>query len=162
MLVPTVFGSSLNRVGSLGDKITSIFIGLIVAPIAGNISSVWVFTGWATQEISSQLYSGVSEPIALAPVIFDLFPIIMIGGLVSLFLTSGAGLLMLKHWAYRLTLISAGLVVVSTFFLFVGPGLVEQQRLIFPLMMAWNSFMIWYLLRPGVKAQFVKERPTRS
>ena len=77
-------------------------------------------------------------------------------------LAAGVGLFMLLGWARWLTIILAGLSVIQ-----VGISLVTQRglptgpgagmalaALVFSL--AWSGLIIWFFLRPSVKAQFVK------
>ena len=63
---------------------------------------------------------------------------------------AGAGMFMLRLWAYRTTLLLAvGWVLVSVVTLLTG-----ATGVAFPIMWLWNGCILWYFLRPGVKAQF--------
>jgi len=92
---------------------------------------------------------------------------IMVGsGLIGLLLlTIGVGLLMVTRWARWLALLSAILTVLWVGFVDVTrftAGVKEPVRhfLIInsALMLGWCGLMIWYFLRPSVKAQF-QRRP---
>lgn len=71
---------------------------------------------------------------------------------------AGAGLLMLKPWGRALVLLLASVAACSA--LINGVMSVKHfgTRFLFqPLVVAaWNGFVLWYILRPSVKAQFRK------
>ena len=78
-------------------------------------------------------------------------------------LAAGIGILWLKNWgrwltvligAYSATYDAYALVNIRT--LFPEPYRPIGLALLVAVL-AWNSFIIWYFLRPSVKAQFVKE-----
>ena len=68
-------------------------------------------------------------------------------------LIAGVGLMALQSWACWLVLIIAAISVLwLVWTLFIGS--INWVILFFGLF--WNGFMLWYFLRPGVKAQFQK------
>ena len=75
---------------------------------------------------------------------------------------SGFGLLMLRSWAWWLTLAVSGISLLSSVAgLIIWKG-VDLQPLRVCFVLSWNGLTIWYFLRPAVKAQFVKGTPTHS
>ena len=93
---------------------------------------------------------------------YSWFLLIMLGSAI-LGAVAGAGVIMLRKWARWLILFLAMLWVVglATIILTNWSSGVSQIRLIHSLTLpvvglAWNSLILLYFLRPGVKAQFVK------
>ena len=127
--------------------------------VFGFLSVVW---GLAVVLLTSQLMQLlVNKPRVPNPGV--LFIILVGGGLI--WFANGVGLLMLSRWAYRTTVASSAmLAVVSLLFYFiedvgsmaVGPRLWMIGFLLFGA--SWNGSLLWYFLRPGVKAQFVGRR----
>ncbi|MBI4004286.1 MAG: hypothetical protein HY353_04620 [Candidatus Omnitrophica bacterium] len=74
-------------------------------------------------------------------------------------LISGVGVLSLQNWARLLILVAAGMSVLLTPIMVwvIYPTLFGESPVTLGLTtLVWNGFMIWYFLRPGVKAQFQK------
>ena len=77
-------------------------------------------------------------------------------------LTSGFGLLMLRSWAWWLTLTASGISLLSqTVSPIIWKG-AELQPLRLCFTLSWSGFIIWYFLRPSVKAQFRKGSDKRQ
>jgi len=81
---------------------------------------------------------------------------LVMGGVFGLYLIcTGIGLLLLKRWSRWLALLSA--LISSAFIIYVGVTSSDTLNTIRNLLviLGWNGVMIWYFLRPSVKAQFV-------
>ena len=74
-------------------------------------------------------------------------------------LATGVGLLMLQSWAYWLVPIIAGvsLIWMAANELFVGKLMIGPSWVYLILSLGWNGLIVWYFLRPSVKAQFVSK-----
>ena len=82
-------------------------------------------------------------------------PILMLFGLIT-----GIGLLMLWPWARWVMIIGGVLAVVlrlPTVIILIARGGEVDQWIGITIGLIWWGFCVWYLLRPGVKAQFVKK-----
>jgi hypothetical protein len=75
-------------------------------------------------------------------------------------LVAGIGVLMLKHWARRLTVFLAGYSASYGVFSLFKSGVIFPQPYrssgigVLVVALIWNALILWYFLRPGVKAQF--------
>lgn len=96
-------------------------------------------------------------------------PLLYLAVVSCVWLVAGIGVLMLKNWARWLTLMVAFL-----WLLFEGNGALTERRLerlygpvwspygrsqwdrLIPI--GWCALILWYFLRPSVRAQFVKRR----
>ena len=75
---------------------------------------------------------------------------------------SGIGLLMLLGWARWLTIVLAGISVAQLLVGFMGsPHWTAATLLMAVLSLAWNGLIVWFFLRPSVKAQFVSKTTNR-
>jgi len=96
-------------------------------------------------------------------------PLLYLAVASCVWLVAGIGVLMLKNWARWLTLLAA-----SGWLWFWGDGFLTERRLervyghqwrphgqsqwdwLIPI--GWGALLLWYFLRPSVRAQFVKRR----
>lgn len=85
------------------------------------------------------------------------------GGTSTVRLATGVGLLMLQSWAYWLVLIIAGVssiwMVANELFVgkLMGEFMIGPYWVYLILSLGWNGLIVWYFLRPSVKAQFVSK-----
>ena len=77
---------------------------------------------------------------------FVVTPLVALGRIVG-----GIGLLILRTWAYWLTLVAAGLSIAWSL---RAVGETSLGSLLYVL--GFHGAVLWYFLRPGVKAQFVR------
>ncbi len=79
---------------------------------------------------------------------------VLVGATSTIQLAAGIGLLGLMGWAYSLTFLMIGFSIFWAIFSFIFLKTIAGGFMLASL--GWHTFMIWYFLRPGVKAQFVK------
>lgn len=71
-----------------------------------------------------------------------------------LWLACGVGLFMMKRWARRLAFIAAILSSANVILTKSSDGTLSWPESV--VVLGWSGLVIWYFLRPGVKAQFQK------
>jgi hypothetical protein len=125
-------------------------VGLISLLVAPAMLQAVVDAGGATPELQAQadatreqLESGMGAAVTLGIMGFG----------------AGVGLLLLQRWARALTLSLAGISILWTIInMFRAGPLPPGQEWVVILGLlptfAWNGVVIWYFLRPNVKAQF--------
>ena len=81
----------------------------------------------------------------------------MVGALGLINTVSGVGVLLFKNWGRSLMLVSAGL-----WFLILAGALatktLQYRNVVVLVLLVWYGSMLWYFLRPSVKAQFQAAR----
>ena len=82
-------------------------------------------------------------------------PLLCVAAASCFWLIAGIGVIRLKNWARWLTLMAA-----AAWVLFWGVAFCMEPKLAWHclLILGWGGLILWYFLRPSVRAQFIQRR----
>ena len=137
----------MNRQLARGAKIFGI-MSICLGMDAVVKAAIFALLTWQRRSDASFSFPGVMKLLIALPM--------MVGALGLINSVSGVGVLLLKNWGRLLTLVSAGL----WFLILAGAVATKTLHLtvVILVLLVWYGSMLWYFLRPSVKAQFQAAR----